>query len=123
MSTITVASPSEDVSVTGLSPRQAEALAHIACGRTAKEAARLMHISPRTVEMHLLVAQDHLGARNRMHLIARAIATGAMRIRDTGAMLAIATVMSVVSIPTDNTVDWARLQARPVRVQRRDGDA
>lgn len=117
--TITV----ENVSVSGLARRQAEALAHTACGRTAKETARLMQISPRTVEMHLLIAQDHLGARNRLHLITQAIAAGAMRIRDTGAMIALAAVLSLVSIPGGDADDWARVQARPVRVRAREGEA
>lgn len=111
--TITV----ENVTVSGLAPRQAEALAHVSCGRTAKETARKMQVSPRTVEMHLLLLQDRFNARNRMHLTAQAIAAGVMWIRDTGAMIAMATVLSLTSIPGGDADDWARVQARPVRVR------
>lgn len=118
--TITV----ENVSVCGLAPRQAEALAHIACGRTAKETARLMHISPRTVEMHLLIAQDHLGARSRLHLITQAVGAGVMWVREATAMLALAFVLGTGSIPGGDFDDWARVQARPVRVRSgREGEA
>jgi DNA-binding CsgD family transcriptional regulator len=48
----------------GLTPRQAEALRWIALGRRGPEVARLMDLSPRTVEKHLQAAYAKLGVGN-----------------------------------------------------------
>ena len=45
----------------GLTPRQAEALRWIALGRSGRDAAQLMSVSPRTVEKHLQAAYAKLG--------------------------------------------------------------
>lgn len=50
-----------------LSPREAETLAMIADGHTAKETARKLGISHRTVEIHVANAGAKLGARNQTH--------------------------------------------------------
>lgn len=112
----------ENIVIKGLAPRQAEALAHTALGRTAKETARIMLISPRTVEMHLHLAQDHLGARNRLHLITQAVASGVMSFRESAAIALLLVTLSLVSVPAGD--DLIRLPARSLRARtRQDGEA
>jgi DNA-binding CsgD family transcriptional regulator len=50
-----------------LTPREAEVLSTMARGYTAKEAARELGISPRTVEVHVGNALVKLTARNGLH--------------------------------------------------------
>ena len=47
-----------------LSPREKECIFHSTSGKTAKEVARLVNLSPRTVEVHLANAKRKLGCRN-----------------------------------------------------------
>jgi pimeloyl-ACP methyl ester carboxylesterase/DNA-binding CsgD family transcriptional regulator len=55
-----------------LTARQREVLDRVAAGHTDKEIARLLGLSPRTVEMHVARALAALGARNRSDAVSRA---------------------------------------------------
>jgi DNA-binding NarL/FixJ family response regulator len=59
-----------------LTPRQREVLQLVAEGRSAKEIAALLHISPRTAEFHKARLMEALGAQNTAELIQYAIRTG-----------------------------------------------
>jgi DNA-binding NarL/FixJ family response regulator len=56
-----------------LTSRQREVLQLIAEGRTMKEVASLLHISPRTAESHKYEIMDVLGAQNTAELVQHAI--------------------------------------------------
>ena len=56
-----------------LTGRQREVLQLIAEGRTMKEVASLLHISPRTAESHKYEIMDLLGAHNTAELVQHAI--------------------------------------------------
>ena len=62
--------PTGDERLTG---RQREVLQLVAEGRTMKEVASLLHISPRTAESHKYEIMDLLGARNTPELVQHAI--------------------------------------------------
>ncbi len=64
----------------GLTPRQAEALRWIALGRRGPEVARLMELSPRTVEKHLQAAYAKLGVGNASEAAATAWAAVGVRL-------------------------------------------
>jgi DNA-binding CsgD family transcriptional regulator len=53
-----------------LSPREREVVAQLAAGLTSKEIARLMSLSPRTVEMHRARLLRKLGVRTTPQLLA-----------------------------------------------------
>ena len=53
-----------------LSPREREVVAQLAAGMTSKEIARLMSLSPRTVEMHRARLLRKLGVRSTAQLLA-----------------------------------------------------
>lgn len=55
---------------TGLSPREREVMAQLATGQTAKEIARNLGLSPRTVEMHRARLLRKLGVRTTAQLLA-----------------------------------------------------
>jgi DNA-binding CsgD family transcriptional regulator len=55
-----------------LTPREREVIAHVAEGRTNKEIARLLGISPHTVRKHLENAYETLGAHTRTGAVAAA---------------------------------------------------
>jgi DNA-binding NarL/FixJ family response regulator len=59
-----------------LTPRQREVLQLVAEGHTAKEIARLLHISPRTAEFHKARLMQALGASSISELIQHAIRNG-----------------------------------------------
>lgn len=54
-----------------LSPREREVVTQLAAGRTSKEIARLLGLSPRTVEMHRARLLRKLGVRTTAQLLAR----------------------------------------------------
>lgn len=62
-----------------LTDRELEILGAIAEGWSAKEAARILGIMPRTVECHLDTARMKLSARNRTHTVTLALAMGLLR--------------------------------------------
>lgn len=55
-----------------LTARQLDVLQHVARGLADKEIARVLGLSPRTVEMHVARALEALGARNRSEAVSRA---------------------------------------------------
>ena len=55
----------------GVTPREHEILAGIAAGHTSKEVARLLAISPRTVEFHRANLLKKFCARNTTELVAK----------------------------------------------------
>lgn len=57
----------------GLTPRQRQILAHVARGRTDKEIARSLGLSPRTIEMHVSRLMATLRCRTRSEAVARAV--------------------------------------------------
>lgn len=65
-----------------LSPREREALTHIANGYTAAQAAQRMGLSYHTVRGHLSHAYVKLGARNVVHAVAIARALGFVKDAD-----------------------------------------
>lgn len=62
-----------------LTPRQIEVLHEIAAGRTDKEVAKGLNLSPRTVEMHVASAMKALGCSTRTEAVHRAGALGLLR--------------------------------------------
>ncbi len=59
-----------------LTPRQLEVLTRVAHGRTDKEIARELTLSPRTVEMHVAAAMRALSAKTRAEAVRAASAQG-----------------------------------------------
>ena len=57
--------------VASLSPREREVVTQLAAGHTSKEIARLLALSPRTVEMHRARLLRKLGVRTTAQLLAR----------------------------------------------------
>jgi PAS domain S-box-containing protein len=57
--------------VASLSPREREVVTQLAAGRTSKEIARVLDLSPRTVEMHRARLLRKLGVRSTAQLLAR----------------------------------------------------
>jgi LuxR family transcriptional regulator, transcriptional regulator of spore coat protein len=66
----------EDVPV--LTGRECEVLRFVAIGQSNKEMAKLLGIAPRTVERHIENLRNKIRARNRAHMIAKAIAYGVL---------------------------------------------
>ena len=62
----------------GLSHRQLEVLRHIALGRTDREIAQVLYLSPRTVEMHVANSLAKLNCRSRAEAIHRASELGVL---------------------------------------------
>ena len=56
----------------GLSPRELQVLREIAAGRSNKEIAQRLEVSPDTVKSHVARLFDKLGARRRVYAINRA---------------------------------------------------
>ena len=59
----------------GLTAREREIALHVVAGRTAKQIARLLDISHRTVEVHRASVMRKLGARNVAELVSRIMET------------------------------------------------
>ena len=66
----------EDVPV--LTGREREVLSCVATGQSNTEMANLLGIAPRTVERHIENLRNKIRARNRAHMIAKAIAYGVL---------------------------------------------
>ena len=60
----------------GLTRRELGVVRHVAVGRTNREIAEALHLSPRTVEMHVRNALSKLECRTRTEASSRAIALG-----------------------------------------------
>jgi DNA-binding CsgD family transcriptional regulator len=63
----------------GISPRELEVLQEIAAGRSNKEIALQLHVSPNTVKTHVAKLFEKLGARRRTDAIQRARELGILR--------------------------------------------
>ncbi|MEM9500800.1 MAG: helix-turn-helix transcriptional regulator [Pseudomonadota bacterium] len=59
-----------------LTTREREILVLVARGLSTKEVAQQVEIAPRTVDRHIENARLKLGAKNRTHMVARAIIEG-----------------------------------------------
>ena len=59
-----------------LSPREVDALAHLASGRSRAEIADRLDISEHTLRVYIESARNKLGASNTVHAVARALAQG-----------------------------------------------
>ena len=64
----------------GLTVREREIIRLVAGGMSAKQIALQVGIAPRTVERHIENCRYKLRARNRSHLIAKAIALGELKV-------------------------------------------
>jgi DNA-binding CsgD family transcriptional regulator len=67
------------VSTLGISPRELEVLQELAAGRSNKEIARELDVSPNTVKTHVARLFEKLGARRRTDAIQRARELGILR--------------------------------------------
>ena|SRR5690606_13452014 len=65
-----------------LSLREREVLVLIARGLSAKEVAQRTNLSPRTVEHHVENIRNKLRARNRAHIVSKALAYGEITLND-----------------------------------------
>ncbi len=65
-----------------LTDREVEILELAAHGLTSKEIAQRITIAPRTVERHIENARLKMRARNRVHMISKAIAAGILTIEE-----------------------------------------
>lgn len=63
-----------------LTARELEILAFVARGLSAKQIAQRVSIAPRTVERHIENTRLKIRARNRAHLVTRAIASGLLKV-------------------------------------------
>lgn len=62
-----------------LSPRQKQVLAEIARGTSTAEIARLLRLSPKTIETHRLQITERLGTRRIPELLRYALRTGLLK--------------------------------------------
>jgi DNA-binding CsgD family transcriptional regulator len=63
----------------GISPRELRVLEELAAGRSNKEIAARLHVSPHTVKTHVARLLEKLGAKRRTDAIARARELGILR--------------------------------------------
>jgi DNA-binding NarL/FixJ family response regulator len=63
----------------GISERELEVLEHLAAGRSNKEIAQRLEVSPNTVKTHVAKLFEKLGARRRTQAILRARELGVLR--------------------------------------------
>lgn len=68
--------PGQQEDFVTLSEREREVLRCIASGLSAKQCAQELGIAPRTVERHVENLRNKLNARNKPHLVAKAISGG-----------------------------------------------
>ena len=67
------------VAALGISPRELVVLAELAAGRSNKEIARRLEVSPNTVKTHLARLYEKLGAERRTDAVNRARELGILR--------------------------------------------
>lgn len=65
-----------------LTAREAEVLEYVTLGLSAKEVARYLELSPRTVDRHVENVRLKLRARNRTHMVACAVQAGFLELRN-----------------------------------------
>ena len=68
--------PGQTADFVALTDREREVLQCIAQGLSSKQCAQQLGIAPRTVERHVENLRNKLNARNKPHLVAKAIAGG-----------------------------------------------
>ena len=68
--------PSQQEEFVSLTERERQVLQCIAQGLSSKQCAQQLGIAPRTVERHVENLRHKLNARNKPHLVARALAAG-----------------------------------------------
>ena len=68
--------PRQQEDFVALSEREREVLDCIARGLSSKQCALQLGIAPRTVERHVENLRNKLNARNKPHLVAKALAAG-----------------------------------------------
>ena len=66
----------DQVSEVKLTPREIEVIRYVALGFNSRELAPVLDISQKTVEKHIASATTKMKARNKAHLVARALALG-----------------------------------------------
>lgn len=64
-----------------LTRREIEILEYVTEGLSAKEVARCINISPRTVDRHIENVRLKLHAKNRTHMVVRAVKEGLLNLR------------------------------------------
>ncbi len=64
-----------------LTHREIEILEYVTQGLSAKEVARCIDISPRTVDRHIENVRLKLHAKNRTHMVVRAVKAGLLSLR------------------------------------------
>lgn len=64
----------------GLTAREREILQFVAAGLSAKQVAQEIGIAPRTVERHIENLRHKMRARNKTHMIAKAVALGELHL-------------------------------------------
>lgn len=67
------------VATLGISPRELAVLEQLAAGRSNKEIARALHVSPNTIKTHIARLFEKLEAQRRTEAIARARALGILQ--------------------------------------------
>ena len=68
--------PSQKDEFVSLSDRERQVLECIAQGLSSKQCAQQLGIAPRTVERHVENLRNKLNARNKPHLVAKALQNG-----------------------------------------------
>jgi DNA-binding CsgD family transcriptional regulator len=71
-----VNAPKQPEDFVALSERELEVLRCIASGLSSKQCAQQLGIAPRTVERHVENLRNKLHAKNKPHLVAKALAAG-----------------------------------------------
>ena len=65
-----------------LTARESEVIALVAQGFTTRQIAERLVVSPTTVDSHIRSVMERLGARNRVHAVALALARGEVSVKD-----------------------------------------
>jgi DNA-binding CsgD family transcriptional regulator len=100
--------------VSGLPQRQGEVLLHTACGRTRKEAAKLMGCSPKNAEQLLDAVRHKLHARTAPEAVATAFQRGILR--SLAAVLILSSFGAFLQAPAEASDDdpmVRRVRSRP----------
>ncbi len=71
-----VNAPGQPEDFIALTEREIEVLHCIAQGQSSKQCAQKLGIAPRTIERHVENLRNKLNARNKPHLVAKALAGG-----------------------------------------------
>ena len=75
-------SSADEARLRQLSKRERQVLAHFVEGRSTKSVAKILGISPRTIETYSVLIVQKLRARNRIHAVAIALRTGILTQQD-----------------------------------------